>query len=225
MCIKKLVVFLGTMMLGTCTVCGCVSKVNGSLAAENETPAIAGHWVGEDLIPDSYITNCANEDHNEDFDYMIFEYDEPAETDKEYRNLLTYEEYVEYCLNNGLEQKYSDENKKYYVIEKRTIHGCEHCFICCEDINEDEVKLYTDTRGTRETYGYCIFLPLDENVVNVSVTEFIKWDLNNAFVQRDLNSPIDGAHYRPVIYMEPEGEEIKVKVKFVKIQHLMQNNE
>ncbi|MBR6689107.1 MAG: hypothetical protein IKL68_03740 [Clostridia bacterium] len=139
------------------------------------------------------------------------------------KKVMTYDEYVEFCVNRNLDIKYTDPNKNYIVLS----YSCNtHCYAWLANIENlgKVVALYVwDTTYGAPNYnvsnGYAIIVPTDistQTIVNVvpmykedefkEITKII--DFPDIFNQGDMMVK------KPVIYLYPT-EDTKIDVELL----------
>lgn len=119
--------------------------------------------------------------------------------------LYTQEEYKKYCEKFNLEQKYTDNSKKYIVLSSVTTGwyaGCELVDIIIKD-NNATVYILEEKLGmtTGDVDAFTIVVPVDKNI------EKINYEIVNTkeYIDTEIEyDPYLQVEDKPVIYLYPE---------------------
>ncbi|MBR3132778.1 MAG: hypothetical protein IKG42_01665 [Clostridia bacterium] len=163
-----------------------------------------------------------NHDYSGEYDLGIIEVNNEINNDFDKKEVMSYEQYEEYCNKYGLNKKYKDKAKNYIVFSYRfdyvgeisaRLGGVE--FPRVDTVNLyiwDQHKMLTD----KKRRAYYIIIPTDKNVGKVNVFPAYTKEQYTALTRRvvDYEDDIDIAvpTLKPIIYFYPE-KETKINVK------------
>ena len=215
---KKFIGIIVIVLLAIAIV-GVYTKLGGEEESYNENDILVKTYEDNDY----YIFE---DDYDEEYYIEYVDYSEHfGEDDDKYDNfpiheVLTYEEYEEYCDMWGINKKYKTKDKKYIVFSylargstdvKARLGGVLY--------NDKKATLYVwdDMDGVvASILGYVIVIPTDKDVKNVEIQPmYTETEFENIKKYGSPNGKMDYTVKKPVLYFYPE-ETIDIKVKLLK---------
>lgn len=171
----------------------------------NQYYIIKGDYDGEYAIQ--------TQDLNHILDYM------EREEYPDIQEIMSYDDYVNYCSKWELEQSYTDESQNYIVFSYTAIGAVSiDVRLAAIESNDDNVNLYIwdDPYGvTADTTFYTLVIPTKEHDKEVIYTSmYSDNEYSNLKRYNSTIRPGDETEKKPVIYLYPEKEtKITVELK------------
>lgn len=164
-------------------------------------------------------------DYDGEYDYQSVNFTDRFEEEKieenittyNTTNILSYNEYSNFCKKWGLKKKYSDSNKQYMIISY-AVYGqpIVKARVANVDTKKDNITIYLweNTGGlTADVAGYFIAIPIANNIkTNKIVMTHTKEEYKNIVKYGTSYDPKTVTVDKPIIYLYPE-EETEVTVK------------
>ncbi len=128
------------------------------------------------------------------------------------KKVMTYDEYVEFCINRNIDIEYTDTNKNYIVL---SYSSNRHCYARLADVENlgKVIALYVwdmayGVPSINSVNGYAIIIPTDastQTIVNVvpMYTEEEFKEITSIINMPNIFNQGDAVVYKPIIYLYP----------------------
>ena len=166
-----------------------------------------------------YTYNCVYSGEHQNVTYLLDAENRNAYIN--YNEVMTYDQYVEFCTERNIDIKYTDKNKNYIVLSYTSYSHCYGRLADVENLGK-VIALYVwdQIKGVPSlsvVNGYAIIIPTDAstqtiiNVVPMYIEEEFKeiTSITNSLFTRE--EPLSA---KPIIYLYPT-KDTKVDVKLV----------